>query len=148
MRIFNELDGPSKDQIFPELKPETQLRIFNGLDGLSKDQIFPQLKLEVKEIIRQQQQHEQALQQQPILTSQTQPRISPRHMISKPIGYYDESNQHKIGKKHGYDRSRRSGFGGTRRKHHNKRKTIKRKKNRKTYKKRLHKNRKRRTHKG
>jgi len=39
--------------------------------------------------------------------------------------------------------------GGTRRKHHNKRKTIKRKKNRKTYKKRLHKNRKRRrTHKG
>jgi hypothetical protein len=36
----------------------------------------------------------------------------------------------------------------TRRKHHNKRKTIKRKKNRKTYKKRLHKNRKRRTHKG
>jgi hypothetical protein len=38
--------------------------------------------------------------------------------------------------------------GGTRRKHHTKRKTIKRKKNRKTYKKRLHKNRKRRTHKG
>jgi hypothetical protein len=36
----------------------------------------------------------------------------------------------------------------TRRKHHTKRKTIKRKKNRKTYKKRLHKNRKRRTHKG
>ena len=91
--------------------------------------------------------HEQAMQQQHEQAMQPQSRHRRGNTFGD--GFYSSRGQQNLEEVRAL-----SGWRGgsklerTRRKHHNKRKTIKRKKNRKTYKKRLHKNRKRRTHKG
>jgi hypothetical protein len=112
-----------------------------------KNHTVEDVKRKIKEVLIRSLSPEQIIRLKEIIRDPSQLHIQLRS--TRPRPQTKLANISRLGQGLGPEKTTGIGpRGGTRRKHHNKRKTIKRKKNRKTYKKRLHKNKRRRTHKG